>query len=62
MEAEVVCPYCGEPIVIWIDAAGGIRQRYVEDCSVCCNPIELSVAARQDDWSGFSVAVRRLNE
>ncbi len=36
------CPYCGEPIEIIIDESIA-QQRYIEDCSVCCRPIELSV-------------------
>jgi len=40
---EIVCPYCGETIAVFIDEGGGPMQRYVEDCSVCCRPIELSV-------------------
>lgn len=40
---DVGCPYCGETITVFIDAGGGHSQRYVEDCSVCCRPIEISV-------------------
>ncbi len=36
------CPYCGESIDLVVD--GSVQdQRYVEDCPVCCQPIELSV-------------------
>ncbi len=35
----VVCPYCGESIELLVDASSG-DQAYVEDCSVCCRPIE----------------------
>ena len=36
------CPYCWEEISFLLDAS--IRQQtYVEDCEVCCNPIECSV-------------------
>jgi hypothetical protein len=48
MELEIDCPYCGEAIAIWVDAGGGGAQQYVEDCSVCCRPIELSVAEGED--------------
>jgi transposase-like protein len=41
---SVHCPYCGESIEIWVDPGGPERQRYVEDCSVCCRPISLSIA------------------
>ena len=34
----MTCPYCGEPIEIYVDPGGGERQDYIEDCSVCCRP------------------------
>lgn len=40
---DVQCPYCGEPITLLIDDSVD-RQRYVEDCQVCCRPIEVTVA------------------
>lgn len=39
---SIQCPYCGESIEIVIDASIA-QQNYIEDCSVCCRPIELSV-------------------
>ena len=48
MEAEITCPYCGESISVWVDEGGGPAQRYVEDCSVCCRPLELSVGMGDD--------------
>jgi hypothetical protein len=43
MEAECSCPYCGEPISLWVDDDGGNAQSYVEDCSVCCRPIQIEI-------------------
>jgi predicted amidophosphoribosyltransferase len=34
---RVQCPYCGE-------------QDYVEDCSVCCRPIEVRLCRDGDCW------------
>ena len=49
---EVSCPYCGEAIEIDVDEGGGPTQRYVEDCSVCCRPIEIAVDESEDgEWS-----------
>jgi hypothetical protein len=39
----VPCPYCGERVELMIDA-GNDLQRYVEDCPVCCRPMEVTVA------------------
>lgn len=41
--AEVVCPYCGESVVLSVDPGGGSLQEYVEDCEVCCNPWGVTV-------------------
>ncbi len=35
------CPHCGEQISILLDLSAG-SQSYIEDCEVCCNPIEIS--------------------
>lgn len=36
------CPYCGELIELLIDESEP-EQHYIEDCSVCCRPIVVSV-------------------
>ncbi len=30
------------------------RQTYVEDCEVCCNPIEISYSVEDDSLSSFT--------
>ncbi|WP_100615177.1 CPXCG motif-containing cysteine-rich protein [Confluentibacter citreus] len=37
------CPYCWEPISMLLDSSVS-KQTYIEDCEVCCNPIEVKVA------------------
>ncbi|MCB1865450.1 MAG: CPXCG motif-containing cysteine-rich protein [Chromatiales bacterium] len=37
-EHELHCPYCGEPFTALVDPSD--TGRYVEDCPVCCRPIE----------------------
>ena len=39
----VPCPYCGERVELMIDESEDL-QHYVEDCPVCCRPMEISVA------------------
>ncbi len=39
-ERTVTCPCCGEDIDIVLDLSVS-EQSYVEDCSVCCQPILL---------------------
>jgi hypothetical protein len=36
----VQCPYCGEGFDTTVDLSAGSFS-YVEDCQVCCQPIEL---------------------
>jgi len=38
------CPYCGESISILIDLNFN-NQFYIEDCEVCCRPIEINFTA-----------------
>ena len=38
---SVQCPYCGERFETAVDLSAGSFS-YVEDCQVCCQPIELT--------------------
>lgn len=44
---QLSCPYCGEPFETGVDDSAG-TQRYVEDCPVCCRPIEMTVLVDDD--------------
>jgi len=52
MEHFFNCPYCGEEISMVLDLSVP-RQTYVEDCEVCCNPIEISYTAEDDVLTSF---------
>lgn len=45
--ATLQCPYCWERIEIVVDCTI-MEQEYVEDCSVCCSPIIVTVVASGD--------------
>jgi hypothetical protein len=45
--ADIACPYCGEVINIRLDLSAG-SQSYVEDCQVCCQPIQVAVQVAED--------------
>ena len=45
-EIAVDCPYCGAGFVALIDCSAG-SQAYVEDCHVCCAPINVSVQVNE---------------
>ena len=42
LEHHFTCPYCWETISMLLDNTLP-NQKYIEDCEVCCNPIELTV-------------------
>jgi hypothetical protein len=49
-DAAYVCPACFERSYVAVDPSGGRRQRFVEDCPVCCRPIEFeAVIDREGD-------------
>ena len=41
------CPYCGETLEIVVDCSVE-DQAYIEDCQVCCRPMNLSVTVDED--------------
>jgi len=43
----VECPYCGETFETTADCSGG-SLCYVEDCQVCCRPIEFTLVTGPD--------------
>lgn len=38
----IECPYCGESFETPVDTSSG-SARYVEDCQICCQPIEFTL-------------------
>lgn len=46
-EMALHCPYCGEPVTVLVDGSV-LDQRYIEDCEVCCRPMELRVSVTGD--------------
>jgi len=47
------CPYCGEEISMLLEPSS-YRQQYIEDCEVCCNPIEIQFTGDEEGLSSFS--------
>jgi len=43
----ITCPYCGESYETTVDLSTG-SQRYIEDCAVCCRPIEIALHVGDD--------------
>ena len=53
------CPYCWEQIEILVDGSVD-EQEYIEDCSVCCRPINITVTASEGEID--SVGARSEDE
>jgi hypothetical protein len=54
-EADVACPWCGEPVTIAVDPGGGQTQSYTEDCQICCRPWTVHVTFDLDGAALVSV-------
>lgn len=53
MEHFFQCPYCWENISMLLDTSIP-SQTYIEDCEVCCNPIEVSSVFEESVLTSFS--------
>ena len=53
-ETEITCPHCGEIFPIQIDTSQP-EQTLIEDCSVCCRPINLVVRSRPGEIVDVSI-------
>jgi len=59
IEVASQCPYCWEEITLLID--GSIEnQEYIEDCEVCCRPIDFIVEV--DEQGSATVQARLQHE
>ena len=53
MEYTFPRPACGEEISMVLDLAVS-RHSYIEDCEVCCSPIEISYTVQDDALASFA--------
>ena len=60
MLKPVDCPYCGEHFETETDCSGGSHD-YIEDCPVCCRPIEFHLETGPEDELA-SLTTRRDDE
>ncbi len=54
-ESTVRCPFCGEAVTILIDTSAG-DQSYVEDCQVCCRPMNIDFSCAGGELSELRVS------
>ena len=55
----VHCPYCGESFETTADVSAG-PSIYVEDCQICCQPIEMEL--RVDEEGGLAELLTRRGD
>ena len=55
----VQCPYCGERLETRVDLTAD-EPAYIEDCEVCCRPIEFTVE-REEGGALIAVKVQRVD-
>lgn len=45
------CPYCWEQISMLLDRS--ISETYIEDCEICCNPMEITTYFENEELINF---------
>jgi hypothetical protein len=53
IEHFFTCPYCSEEISMLLDGSQG-GQSYIEDCEVCCSPIEIIFQIEAGEIENFA--------
>jgi len=48
------CPFCWEQISMLFDTSIN-SQKYIEDCEVCCNPLEINCSFENDTLINLEV-------
>ncbi len=49
------CPHCFQEISMLVDMSIP-RQEYIEDCEVCCNPLQISLEIQDGEIIYFEAA------
>ncbi len=55
IEKEFCCPFCGEEISVLLDLSVS-NQTFIEDCEVCCRPIEIKYFCEANEVTSFDVS------
>jgi hypothetical protein len=56
MEHFFTCPYCWQRISMVLDTSVK-GQTFIEDCEVCCQPIQVRYSVEDDEVSEFEATV-----
>ncbi|WP_299549191.1 CPXCG motif-containing cysteine-rich protein [Seonamhaeicola sp.] len=52
LEHYFTCPHCWQTVSVLLDNSISV-QSYIEDCEVCCNPIQIKVVFFNLELSEF---------
>jgi hypothetical protein len=55
-ETDINCPHCGESFPLKVDTSQA-QQSLIEDCTVCCRPIVLTIHCRPGEIESVSEEV-----
>jgi hypothetical protein len=60
VEAQITCPHCGETFPLQIDTSQR-EQSLIEDCTVCCRPISLTIRCQPGDCRSCDQLIRKID-
>ena len=55
LEYQFQCPYCWEFISMLLDLSLH-SEEYIEDCEVCCNPIQIRYNTDEQELTAFEAS------
>lgn len=61
-EQHLQCPYCNQAITVLLDTGVDGFTEIVDDCEVCCRPIEIEYYVQDNEVSSFSYRAIEGNE
>ncbi|MGB3342870.1 MAG: CPXCG motif-containing cysteine-rich protein [Aequorivita sp.] len=50
------CPFCWENISMLLDTSIP-DQKYIEDCEICCNPLDIEVTFEKGELVDFTARI-----
>jgi hypothetical protein len=61
-EMKIQCPYCLQAITVLVDTGVYEHTSLIDDCEVCCRPIEISYSVEDGIVSSLSYNSMEGNE
>lgn len=54
LESNFTCPHCWQAQIKIIDSSIN-KQEFIEDCEICCNPIEFNIEIQENEVTLFKI-------